>query len=128
MRFVIAASWVPIDLARAHYVACDRMKLGDRATEELGSLMAASVSGTLLASLLRTVRSAGLDSLWTVLKQNDRLWDRMYQGGGVTVIKLGPKDLILENTVFHWSRVATSAPPTAPIGARSAPSSRRLPT
>lgn len=97
MRFVIASSWVPIGLARAHYVACDRMKLGDRATEELGSLMAASMSSTLFASLLRTVRSAGLDSLWTVLKQNDRLWDRMYQGGGVTVIKLGPKDLILEN-------------------------------
>jgi hypothetical protein len=35
--------------------------------------------------------------LWTILKQNDRLWDRMYQGGGVTVIKAGPKDLILEN-------------------------------
>jgi hypothetical protein len=97
MRFVIASSWVPIELARAHYEACDRMKLGDRTTEELGELMAASMSGTLFASLLRTTRSAGMESLWTALRQNDRLWDRMYQGGGVTVIKLGPKDLILEN-------------------------------
>ncbi len=97
MRFVIAASWVPIELARAHYGACDRLRLSDRAAEELGSLMAASMGSTLFASLLRTVRSTGIDSLWTVLKQNDRLWDRMYQGGGVTVIKLGPKDLILEN-------------------------------
>jgi hypothetical protein len=97
MRFVIASSWVPIDLARAHYDACDRMRLGDRTTEELGELMAASMGGTLFASLLRATRSAGMESLWTVLKQNDRLWDRMYQGGGVTVIKHGPKDLTLEN-------------------------------
>jgi hypothetical protein len=97
MRFVIAASWVPIDLGRAHYDACDRMRLGDRTTEELGELMAASMGGTLFASLLRATRNAGMESLWTVLKQNDRLWDRMYQGGGVTVIKLGPKDLVLEN-------------------------------
>jgi hypothetical protein len=67
MRFVIAASWVPIELARAHYAACDRMKLGDRATEELGSLMAASMSSTLFASLLRAVWSTGLASLGTVL-------------------------------------------------------------
>jgi hypothetical protein len=97
MRFVIASSWVPIELARAHYGACDRMRLGDRTTDELGELMAASMGGTLFASLLRATRSAGMESLWTVLKQNDRLWDRMYQGGGVTVIKLGPKDLTLEN-------------------------------
>ena len=97
MRFVIAASWVPVDLARAHYAACDRLRLSDRTIEELGSLMAASMGSTLFASLLRAVRSAGMDNLWTALKQNDRLWDRMYQGGGVTVIKLGPKDLTLEN-------------------------------
>lgn len=97
MRFVIAASWVPIELARAHYEACDRMRLGDRTTDDLGSRMAASMSGPLFASLLRATRSAGMESLWTVLKQKDRLWDRMYQGGGVTVIKVGPKDLILEN-------------------------------
>jgi hypothetical protein len=105
MRFLIAASWVPIDLAMAHYAACDRMRLDDRATEELGSLMANSMGGTLFNSLLRTTRNAGIESLWSVLKQNDRLWDRMYQGGGVTVIKTGPKDLVLEN---HGISLATS--------------------
>ncbi len=59
--------------------------------------MAASMGGPLFASLLRATRNAGMESLWTVLKQKDRLWDRVYQGGGATVIKLGPKDLILEN-------------------------------
>jgi hypothetical protein len=97
MESTIASSWIPIDVADEHYAACDRLNLTDAEIERLGQLMAGSLSSTLMSALLKTTRHAGLEGMWTAMKQTDRLWDRMYMGGGVTVIKTGPKDLILEN-------------------------------
>jgi hypothetical protein len=96
--YTIAASWIPIDIALIHYETCDAMGLSEAELEKMGEMMAARVAETFLSTVLRTTRNAGVDSFWTVLKQNNRLLERMYQGGGMAVLKTGPKDLILENT------------------------------
>lgn len=95
--YAIAASWIPIELASLHYEACDQLLLDDTQFSRLGGLTAARLAETFLSSVLRATRTAGVDAMWFALKQNDRLWDRMYQGGGVCVIQTGPKDLVLEN-------------------------------
>jgi hypothetical protein len=97
VEFAIASSWIPIEVAEEHYAACDRLGLTEQEIDRLGTLMAGSIGGTLMSALIKTTRGAGLDGMWTALKQCDRLWDRRYIGGGVTVIQTGPKDLILEN-------------------------------
>lgn len=96
--YAIAASWIPIDIALLHYETCDAMGLSEGELGKMGELMATRVAETFLATVLRTTRQAGVESFWSVLKQNNRLLERMYQGGGMAVLKAGPKDLILENT------------------------------
>ena len=96
--YTIAASWIPIDIALIHYETCDAIGLSEEQLEKMGEMMATRVADTFLATVLRTTRNAGVESFWTALSQNHRLLERMYQGGGMAVLKTGPKDLILENT------------------------------
>lgn len=93
----LASSWLPLAVAEAHYAACDGMRLGDAEIDRLGALMAEGMSNALFSMLIKVTRQAGVESMWSALKQNDRIWDRMYQGGQVTIIQTGPKDLITEN-------------------------------
>jgi hypothetical protein len=95
--YAIATSWVPMEVALAHYAACDALELEEPERQRLGELMAERVASTFLAAMLRGSRSVGVDGFWFALGQNDRLYDRMYQGGGVRVIQTGPKDATLEN-------------------------------
>ena len=93
----MASSWIPVGLAEEHYAACDRLALNEATIERLGALMAESMDNTVMSTLLKTTRQAGVESMWSALKQCDRLWDRLYQGGRTTLLQLGPKDLILEH-------------------------------
>lgn len=95
--YAIASSWVPVELALAHYHTIDRLNLGPAEVRNLGALMAQKVAESILSVALRTLRDAGVSTIWRLLAQQDRVWDRMYQGGGVTVLKTGPKDVVLEN-------------------------------
>ena len=95
--YAIASSWVPIELVLAHYQTIDRLNLDQAQVRQLGELMARKVSESILSFALRTLRDAGVETIWKLLGQQDRIWDRMYQGGGVTVLKTGPKDVVLEN-------------------------------
>lgn len=97
IAYTIAASWVPIDLMLAHYQACDRMQLDQSQIRVLGKLMADKAADSFLSVALRTLRDAGVETIWRLLAQQDRIWDRMYRGGGVTVLRTGPKDVLFEN-------------------------------
>lgn len=93
----MATSWVPVEAAEMHYAACDRLALDEPMIDRLGALMAESMNATVMSSLLKATRQAGVESMWSALKQCDRLWDRMYMGGKTVVLKLGPKDLVVEH-------------------------------
>jgi hypothetical protein len=94
---VLASSWVPIEAAVAHYETCDALTLDQAQIKLAGERMASRIVETFAGAALRTARSLGADSFWLVLQQNDRFYDRLYQGGGVNVLQTGPKDVILEN-------------------------------
>lgn len=97
LLYAIPTSWVPIEDALAHYNTCELLKLDSTQIARLGELTASRVIDTFLGKALRMAQNAGADSFWLLIKQNDRIYDRMYQGGGVRVLKTGPKDLIVEN-------------------------------
>ena len=92
----LAMSWVPIDVAVAHYRACDALALSDAKMQTLAHSLSHRYSDSIFGTMLRTSRKAGIDGPWMALRAQGRFWDRMYLGGGVRADRTGPKDAILE--------------------------------
>lgn len=88
---IVAGAWIPLDLALVHYAACDSLGLPADTIAQMGRGVFDRIRGTLLGTTVRMARGAGVTP-WTVLPHLQRFWDRAYQGGGLSVIKLGPKE------------------------------------
>jgi hypothetical protein len=95
----VAATWVPVAAAAAHYRACDALGLSKRDAWDIGVEVTQKVHGTSLALAIRLAKQAGVTP-WTILAQLPRLWDRVWQGGGIAVYKHGPKEAVLE--AIQW--------------------------
>jgi hypothetical protein len=93
--YVIAASWVPLDVAMAHYGACDAMQLSESDLHEIGGYVSKRIMGTFLGTLMRTATS--VISPGAALRHYPRLWDRLLMGGGCTVSMMGPKEARIES-------------------------------
>jgi hypothetical protein len=91
----LAPTWLPIEMAVAHYAACDALELDDAERIAIGEAVGNKIQGTFMTTLVRTVRAAGVTP-WTLLERFDRLWGRLFQGGSVQLVKVGPKDLTIE--------------------------------
>ncbi|HEX3345989.1 MAG TPA: DUF2378 family protein [Polyangiaceae bacterium] len=87
----IAATWIPIDAAVAHYRTCDTLALSTEQQVQNGRSTFEGARGTLLGTAVRMARGAGL-SPWTMLPHLQRFWDRGFDGGGISVVRTGPKD------------------------------------
>ncbi|HEY6878045.1 MAG TPA: hypothetical protein VI299_08490 [Polyangiales bacterium] len=96
--YALATSWVPIDVACAHYRTCDQLDLTQEQLTRIGELTANRIIDTFMGRAMRASRNAGAETYWALMKQTPRIYDRMYQGGGVTVLQTGPKDMLIENT------------------------------
>lgn len=105
VEFALATSWIPIELCQEHYATCDRLGLSDAEIEKLGAQMAQAIGSTMLSTIIKSTRQAGVESVWPALKQCGRFWDRSYMGGGVTLMQAGPKDSVME---FHGLSLAKS--------------------
>jgi hypothetical protein len=101
----VAGVWLPMEVGVAHYRACDGLGLSKRETWDIGVHVTRKVHGTTLGLAVRLAKQGGV-SPWTVLAQLQRLWDRIYLGGGVAVYRKGPKEAIVD--IAGW--------PLAPIG------------
>jgi hypothetical protein len=88
----IAGTWVPIEVAFAHYTACDLLSLSFEEQIEMGRRVGDRAQGTILGTVVRMARGVGVSPL-TVLPQWQRLWNRAFDGGGLYAKKLGPKDV-----------------------------------
>ena|SRR5688572_1581162 len=91
----LAPEWLAVDVAIAHYAACDALALGAAELLEIGEDVGARIQGTFIATLVRKARTVGLTP-WVPLAQFQRLWERLIQGGAVGVAKLGPKDCAVD--------------------------------
>lgn len=88
---IVAGAWIPLDLALVHYAACDSLGIPHDTIAQFGRGVFDRIRGTLLGTTVRMARGAGVTP-WTVLPHLQRFWDRAYQGGGLSVIKMGPKE------------------------------------
>jgi len=95
MASLVAGVWIPVSVAIAHYEACDRLGIAYVDQLVLGREASTRAQSTVLSTALRLTKQAGVTP-WTVIAQIQRLWDRMFRGGGVAAWKLGPKEARVE--------------------------------
>jgi hypothetical protein len=88
---VVPGAWIPLDVARAHYRACDALDLSPNAIAVIGRSTNDKIKGTLSGTFVHVFQEAG-GNPWSVLPHWQRFWDRGYDGGVLRVTKLGPKD------------------------------------
>jgi hypothetical protein len=95
----VAGVWLPIEVAVAHYDACDRLQLPPPELMAIGREVHSYAQATVFSLAVKLATGAGTTP-WTVFTQFRRLWDRVWIGGGVGVFKLGPKEARIE--VIGW--------------------------
>jgi hypothetical protein len=100
----IVGVWLPVEVAVAHYDACDALALSTNDVIAIGREATHHVHGTLLSTFVRLARGAGVTP-WTVLTRLQDLWNRIWMGGGVSVAKLGPKEARIE--IAGWPCAAS---------------------
>ena len=92
--------WVPMDVAAAHYAACEQLGLTDSELFEIGHAITTSIHRSYGVLAIHLVRSAGATP-WHVLKEGmPRLWKRIWRGGMLSVVADGPKDARVD--VIGW--------------------------
>jgi hypothetical protein len=90
----LASSWISTEDLMAFFAVCEIILPTDSEVNQLGELLGERITHSLFAAFVRSLRIVGSDgSLWLSLRQADRLWHRLYQGGGVTIVQTGPKDI-----------------------------------
>jgi hypothetical protein len=96
--FALASSWLPVELAMAHYGACEGMQLPEAELLKIGEHVSGRIMGTFLGTLMRSSRNMGASATPLVpLRQYNRLWERLMMGGGCTVQRSGLKDVSIES-------------------------------
>lgn len=88
---MVAGVWIPIETAMVHYRACDALQLPPEAEVRLGAAVFERINGTIFATASRLANEAGVTP-WAVLQRLQRFWDRAFDGGGVQVVRVGPKE------------------------------------
>lgn len=89
--YCVAASWLPVEIAMAHYAACDAMGLSVQELDALGGDVSKRIMGTFLATLVRSARHVTTPTS-IPLRQYPKLWERLLLGGACKVHMTGPKD------------------------------------
>jgi hypothetical protein len=88
----VAGVWLPMDLARAHYEACEALGLSMQEQVGIGMEVSAKIHATLLGTVVRMARQAGVTP-WLLLSRGHQMYSRLFQGGGgIRVLKYGPKE------------------------------------
>jgi hypothetical protein len=91
----LAPVWLPIEVALAHYAACDALGLDDAERVAIGEAVGDKIQGTFMQTIVKSARAAGVTP-WILLGRFDRFWGRLVQGGSVQLTKVGPKDLTID--------------------------------
>jgi hypothetical protein len=97
----VAPCWVPVEIALMHYEACDKLNLNFDQLSTHGTSVGEHLQRAVLVSAAKKSRA---EDLWTTSEQLHRMWPRLYQGGSVQVVKLGPKDKYVEQRGFLMNR------------------------
>jgi hypothetical protein len=91
----VAGVWLPASVATSHFAAVDTLGLTADEAFEIGEASGKRIQGSVLHALIH-MAAGTVATPWTVLNAYERLWVRVFDGGGFTIVKAGPKEAILE--------------------------------
>ena len=83
----LPTGWLPIELAAAHYRACEALELAPATQIEVGKVAGKHACGAMLGTAVRLSRFVGATP-WTLMMGGDRIWKRAYEGGGLRILRL----------------------------------------
>ncbi len=93
LQFAIASTWLPIELAMAHYAACDALELNEIQMKNIGEHVSEKLVNTFWGAALREARKVGAAVPYDIaLRQYGSMWERVFRGGSSVVEELGRKD------------------------------------
>jgi len=92
----VGPGWLPVELAMEHYYACDALELDPADIERLGAAAGENLARTLLVSGSGSTPE-GEASPWSAIGAFSRMGKRIYEGGSSQYVRLGPKQLQIEN-------------------------------
>ncbi len=109
----LGPGWVPVELATAHYEACDGLMLSAQELNEIGGQVGHRLQESVLVTSAKRARDADFD-MWDVMLALHRMWGRLYQGVSVQVVKLGAREKLIETRGlslfrFHYYRQTSLA-------------------
>jgi hypothetical protein len=87
--------WLSVDVAMAHYRACDALHLDRDTVLSIGAESGRFLNETLLTIVAKLSRQAGA-SPWVPFAHVNRMAARTWRGGSCGVFKLGPKEARIE--------------------------------
>jgi hypothetical protein len=93
---LVAGTWLPIEVAHAHYVAVDSLGLSDADILQIGRSVGDRIQNGHLGTILRGARNLGGIDPWSIISRVDVLRQRVFRGGEAAAFKLGPKDARIE--------------------------------
>ena len=99
----LAPGWISVQLAMAHYEACEKLNLSREEFEAMGERVGDRVQETVLVSSAKKEHAEPYD-LWLALPSLHRMWPRLFQGGSVQITKIGTKEKLLEERGFVLTR------------------------
>jgi hypothetical protein len=92
---MVAGVWIPLEIAQAHYTACNQLGYGPTEFAEMGRDVGSRIHTSILSTVVAMAKNAGVTP-WTIFAQFRRFWERIMVGGGIGVTKIGPKEAHVE--------------------------------
>jgi hypothetical protein len=88
---LLAPSWVPVALVKAHYDAIDHLDITAEAIENAARAVAVKLHGVLVGAVAKAARASGANPL-SVVRALGMLWPRTFRGGALGVRQTAMKE------------------------------------
>ncbi len=105
IQSLVAGVWIAMPIAMDHYEACEAIGLSADEMVAVGAAVGHRIQASTLSTLTRLAAGAGATP-WAGFGIYDRLWKRMFDGGGFTIDKVGPKDALITMAHLSFARYA----------------------
>lgn len=91
----VAGEWLPLEVGRAHYEACDGLGLSVEEQIGIGKDVSRRIHETFLSLIVKAARGVGVTP-WLLLPKGNVMQSRLYVGGGIRIFKLGQSSAHVE--------------------------------
>ncbi|MGC4092817.1 MAG: hypothetical protein QM756_34020 [Polyangiaceae bacterium] len=86
----VAGSWLDLEVAQAHYWACDALGLSPAQQIDIGKDVSRRIHETFMRTVVQMARGIGVTP-WLLLGKGNSMVARLMRGGGTRVTRLAPK-------------------------------------